>query len=74
MINSDIEDLSNYKESKAYSYFKGGWLSNISYHSLGTREDCLLKIDCSPSERLRDSPHKLWVCLSKKEWKVIIAH
>lgn len=74
MINSDIEDLSNYKESKAYSYFKGAWLRNISYHSLGTSEDCLLKIDSSPFERLRDSPHKLWVCLSKKEWKVVIAH
>ena len=64
MIDSDVEDLSDYKGSKAYSYFKQGWLSNISYHSLGS----------SKYERLRNSPHKLWVCLSKKEGKVIIAH
>ena len=35
MIDSDVEDLSDYKGSKAYSYFKQVWLSNISYHSLG---------------------------------------
>ena len=73
MIDSDVEDLSDYKGSKAYSYFKQGWLSNISYHSLGSSK-CLLKSECRPSERLRDSPHKLCVCLSKKEGKVITAH
>ena len=35
MIDSDVEDLSDYKGPKAYSYFKQVWLSNISYHSLG---------------------------------------
>ena len=64
VIDSDAEDLSDYKGSKAYRYFKQGWLSNISYHSLGS----------SKHERLRNSPHKLWACLSKKEGKVIIAH
>ena len=42
-----------------------------------THTHCLLKSDCRPSERLRglrDSPHKLWVCLSKKEGKVITVH
>ena len=54
MIDSDIEDLSDYKGSKAYSYFKQGWPSNISYHSLGSSKYCLLKKDCLISERLRD--------------------
>ena len=29
MIDNDVEDLSHYKGSKAYSYFKQGWLNNI---------------------------------------------
>ena len=71
MIDSEVEHLSDYKGSKAYSYFKQGWLSNIFYHSFGSSKYCLLKSDCRPSEPLRDAPHKLWVCLSKKEGKVI---
>ena len=71
MIDSDVEDLSDYKGSKAYSYLKQGWLSNNFYHSLGSSKYCLLKSDCHPSDRLGDSLHKLWVCLSKNEGKLI---
>ena len=74
MIDSEVEDLSDYKGSKAYSYFKQGWLGSISYHQLGSSKYCLLKVDCRPSERLRDVPHKLWICLSKKEGKVLRTH
>ena len=51
MIDKDVEDLSDYKGSKAYSYFKQCWLSNISYHRLGSTKYCLLKSDCFPSEK-----------------------
>ena len=44
-------DLSDYKTSKAYSY--------CLY--------CFLKANCRPSERLNDPPHKLWICVSKKD-------
>ena len=57
MIDNDVEDLSNYKGYKAYSYINQGWLSNISYHSLGSSKYCLMRSECHPSERLRDSPH-----------------
>ena len=50
MIDSDVEDLSDYKGSKAYSYFEKGWLDTISFHPLGNSEYCLLKADCRPSE------------------------
>ena len=61
MINNVVEDLNDSKRSNAHSYFKQGGLSNICYHSLGSSKYCLLKSDCHPSERLRDSLHKLWV-------------
>ena len=74
MVDNDAEDLRDYKGSKAYSYFKQSWPSNISYHSLGSSKNYWLKKDCRPSERLKESPNKLWVCLSKNEGKVITAH
>jgi len=73
-IDSEVEDLSDYKGSKAYSYFAKGWLSSVIYHPLGSSPQCLLKCDCRPSERLRDVPHKLWICISKEDGKVLKAH
>lgn len=48
-LGSDVEDLSDNKGSKACSYFKQSWLSNISYYSLGLSKHCLLKSDCRPN-------------------------
>ena len=31
IINSDITDLSGYKASKRYSYFKQGWVGKVLY-------------------------------------------
>lgn len=72
-LGSDVEDLSDNKGSKACSYFKQSWLSNISYYSLGLSKYCLLKSDCRPFKRLKDPPHKPWICLSIKEGKDITA-
>ena len=44
-VNCEVEDLSDYKSSKAYSYFEKGWLSTLSYHPLGSSKYCLLKGD-----------------------------
>ena len=68
-------DLNDYKNSKAYSYFNRGWLGNITYHNID--ESCLycfLKTDCRPSERLNNPPHKLWMCVKKKEARIVSAH
>lgn len=71
---SEVEDLNDYKSSKAYSYFQQGWLGLLSYHSLGESPYCFLKSDCRPSQRLSDTRHKLWLLLSKSDEKVIQAH
>ena len=65
----------DYKNSKGYSYFKRGWIGQISYHSIHeTSNFCILKTDCRASERLRDPPHKLWACISKKNSTIKSAH
>ena len=69
------EDLSDYKNSKAYSYFINGWLGLIFYHNINDSSPyCLLKTNCRPSERLQYPPHKLWICLKKSDAKIQCAH
>ena len=68
-------DLCDYKNCKAYRYFKRGWLGPLQYHKVQPDCDyCLLKTDCTPSERLSDTPHKLWICMIKKDAKNMTAH
>ena len=58
-------DLCDYKNCKAYSYFKRGWLGPLQYHKVQPDCDyCLLKTDCRPSERLSGTPHKLWIFMT----------
>ena len=61
-------DLNDYKNSKGYSYFKRGWLGYVSYNDVDPASTfCFIKTDCRASEKLRDPPHKLWACVSKKD-------
>ena len=69
------EDLSDYKTSKAYSYYITGWLNPLFYHAISDQSKfCFLKTTCRPSQRILDVPHKLWVCLLKTNGRVIKAH
>ena len=54
MLDSVIEDLSDYKSSKAYSYFERGWLGNLLYLDVEGTSFCLMKTDCRPSQRISD--------------------
>lgn len=73
MMDSTMGDLSDYKSSKAYSYFEKGWLGNIFYNDLDG-PFCLLKTDCRPSQKLSDVSHKLWLLISKVDGNVLQAH
>ena len=68
MINNDITGMSDYKASKGYSYSKQGWLGKISYRAIGS-ENCFLRVDCRPSSRLRDPPHKLSLYIVQIKWE-----
>ena len=74
MLNYDMEDLNDYKKSKAYSYFERGWLGKIDFHPLKDTPFCLMRTDCRPSQRLSDPLHKLWLLLSKDTGNVLEAH
>ena len=69
------QDLSDYELSKAYSYYSTGWLNPLRYHPVSdTSSVCFLKSTCRQSQRINDTPLKLWVSLSKMSSKVMKAH
>ena len=69
------EDLSDYKRSKAYSYYITGWLNPLSYTAISDESKaCFLKATCRPSQRISDGSHKLWVCLLKTSGKIVKPH
>ena len=42
-----ISDLNDYKNSKANSYHKSGWLQPLLYHDLTSSNFCILKGECT---------------------------
>ena len=69
------DDLSDYKQSKGYSYYSQGWLSPLHFHPIADdSEFCFLKGTCRPSQRINDAPHKLWICLAKCNGNIVSTH
>ena len=68
-------DLSDYKQSKAYSYYAQGWLYPLEYHDVDNNcRYCVIRGSCRPSQRINDVPHKLWICLSKESGQIMQTH
>ena len=59
------KDLSVYKNSKAYSYNKSGWLQPLQYHNLSGSKYCIIRGECRKSQSIKDPFHKLWIILEK---------
>ena len=69
------KDLNDYKNSKAYSYSKSGWLGQLWYHCIdGSGKFCVLKTDCRKSQSIRDTNHKLWIVIEKKSAHIRSCH
>ena len=48
-------------------------LRPVLYHDTG-RENCVLKAQVTPSQRLNDKPREAWVGISKQTCAIIIGH
>ena len=58
--------LCDYKEQKAYSYFKSEFLYEVFYNGISTNSKfCFLRAKCTPSMRVNNVPHEAWVCINK---------
>lgn len=53
--------LTSYKTGKAFGYFFSDWLKEVHYHAVKGTNVCFLKSMCTPSNRLSEEPHTLWV-------------
>ncbi|KAK7090434.1 uncharacterized protein [Littorina saxatilis] len=59
--------LNNYKEGKAYRYFRCEWVREILYHPVRQSAPCcILKAAVYPSMSIRNKPYRVWVMASKK--------
>lgn len=69
------EQLTAYKTGKAYSYFQCNWLKEVFYSPLSkAHKCCFLKAKCTPSNRVNDVPHNLWVKIIKESGDIVSAY
>ena len=59
------KDLSDYKNSKSYSYYKSGWLHPLQYHNLSGSKYCIIREERNRSHSTKDPFQKLWIILEK---------
>ena len=56
-------DLSDYKNCKAYSYYMSGWLQPLMHHNLTGSKFCIFKGECRHSQSINN--HKFWLIVEK---------
>jgi len=67
--------LNEYKIGKAYEYYHCNWLKEVFYHEIaGDCDFCFLRAWCTPSQRLNDEDHSVWVCASKDSGEIKSAY
>lgn len=65
--------LKDYKVGKAYEYYTSGWLQEVFYHQVpGDR--CILRAKCSPSQRLKEDLHDIWVAVTESDGTIHAAY
>ena len=57
----DVDYIGKYKDQKAYFYWLSGFVDTV-YHASCNDNLLFLKAYVSPSQRLNDDPHHVWVC------------
>ena len=63
--------LNEYKEGKAYRLYSAGWLKEIYMHPVNDSCNyCFLKANCTPSIKISNVPHTVWICARKKSGEV----
>ena len=61
----ETEYIGQYKIRKAYAYFKSGFVDKLFVQNLSERN--ILRTSVTPSQRLNDSKHQLWILFDKDD-------
>ena len=63
----DVEYIGKYKDQKAYSYWMSGFVDTAYVAKCPLdRRFTYLKGNVSPSQKLNEDPHRVWVCVEGK--------
>ena len=58
-------NLSDYKNCKAYSYYMSGRLQPLMYYNLTGSKFCIFKVECRNSQSINNPFHKFWLIVEK---------
>ena len=59
------KDLNDYKNSKAYKYYKSGGFQPLHYHNVSGSKYCITTEEYRKSQSIKDPFHKFWRALKK---------
>ena len=60
----DVDYIGKYKDQKAYSYWMSGFVDTVFVAKCPSDSKfTFLKCNVSPSQRLRDDSHQVWICV-----------
>ncbi|KAK3106464.1 hypothetical protein FSP39_020531 [Pinctada imbricata] len=66
--------LNEYKVWKAYEYLQSNFVKEIFYHPISAASEiCNLRAKCTPSQRLRDANHTMWIMVRKVSGDIVSA-
>ena len=70
----DGKSLKAYESTKAFSYYKDGWVTTCFYNEISTTSQyCYIKANVLPSMKLNEKHHKVWVLLEKSNGSIMSA-
>ncbi|XP_077484740.1 uncharacterized protein LOC144094696 [Amblyomma americanum] len=67
----DHQEVRCYKSLESYNYLQSGWVGEVLLHKVN-EDIVLLKEDVTPSQALKNKPHRVWVS-AKKEGEALNA-
>ena len=66
--------LNEYKVGKAYEYLQSHFIKAIFYHPISANcKICYMRAKCTPSQRLRDVDHTMWIMVKKESGDIVSA-
>ena len=64
----DVDYIGVYKDQKAYSYWMSGFVDTVYLEKCPVNSALtFLKVHVCPSQRIRDHPHEIWICIKGRK-------
>ena len=67
----DTDYIGKYKDQKAYSFYESGFVGCLYYYQVPQSKMTFFKADVTPSTKVRDDPHKVWILFNIDKMKEV---